>query len=259
MGERAVPIEPASCDRRDAGPLDAALALRLAGRATAVFALLVTSGCQAPAPPFSTPPAAIADPSPVIGDAFHVEKVNIVPGIKREVYVRLPAAVTEDVVKQIANAVKAQDPSVYERTFVVFLLPGMHDGKGAWATAFFNPDLEVRVLGATAEQQSRAAAMSSESPALGRRRLGLWIDDSDLGSGSVWEIYRVRGKTFADETFSDGEVITAELRDVSQGKARKFIVPDRTQETGDHMLVTADGALEFRDNAGLIRRARRLP
>ena len=139
------------------------------------------------------------------------------------------------------------------------MLPGMRDGQGAWATAFFDPDLKVRILGVTKEQLAIAETKKAEPGADSRKRLGLWIDDSQLGSGSVWEIYHLGGKTYADETFEGGGVLTAELRDVSQGGARKFIVPERTQEAGDHMLLTNSGTLEFRDNAGLIRIARRVP
>lgn len=229
--------------------------------ATGALMILSAGACVGPAQPSVEPTATevATPPSRRSEYAFEIEKVNTVPGIKREVYIRINAAVTEDAVKEIATTIKAQDPAFYERTFVVFLLPGMRDGQGAWATAFFDPDLKVRILGVTKEQLARAEAKTIEPTAESRKRLGLWIDDSELGSGSIWEIYQQAGKSYADETFKDGGVLTAELREVHFGKVRKFIVPERTQEAGDHMLITSSGSLEFRDNAGLIRVARRVP
>lgn len=242
-------------------PLRAGLILgRCVAGTMTILAITLTSACEAPPRrPDLNATKATSSPSPEGRHVFDIEKTSVVPGIKREVYVRLSAPVTEEVVSQIASTVKAQDPSVYERTFVVFSLPGMRDGQGAWATAFFEPELKVRILGVTLDQLSLAETKKTEPSVDGRKRLGLWIDDSDAGAGSVWEIYELGGKTYADETFKDGGVLTAELRDVSQGRTRKFIVPERTQETGDHMVVTNAGTLEFRDNDGLIRVARRVP
>lgn len=85
--------------------------------------------------------------------SFTVTESHTVPGIKRSLDVRLNRKVSEETLQAIALKLRAIDPRNYERTFITYYLPDMAIGSGAWATTHFNPDLEVRVLGLTAEAE----------------------------------------------------------------------------------------------------------
>ena len=65
-----------------------------------------------------------------------------------EVNVRLEMAATEDELVAIANEIKNKTRKSYERTNILFWLPGMEVGTGAWARVTFNPDFErVHIMG----------------------------------------------------------------------------------------------------------------
>ena len=66
----------------------------------------------------------------------------------REVVVRLQEPAVEAELEAIANKIKHDKRyKSHERTNVHFYLPGMRVGEGAWATANFNPELRVHILG----------------------------------------------------------------------------------------------------------------
>ena len=67
---------------------------------------------------------------------------------RREVNVRLEMAATEDELVAIANEIKNKTRKSYERTNILFWLPEMEVGTGAWARVTFNPDFErVHIMG----------------------------------------------------------------------------------------------------------------
>jgi hypothetical protein len=65
---------------------------------------------------------------------------------KREVAVRLDERVPESELTAIANEIKNIKRKSYESTNVLYYLPDMVPGEGAWARAHFNPDLKVMVF-----------------------------------------------------------------------------------------------------------------
>ena len=60
--------------------------------------------------------------------------------------IRLNREVQEDVLRSIAMELKSSDRKKYERTFMLYYLPGMEVDAGGWASTHFNPDLEVIIL-----------------------------------------------------------------------------------------------------------------
>ena len=72
----------------------------------------------------------------------------------REVYVRIQGPISEGQVKAIALNVKNSADLEYPKTKVWFLLPGQGKNSGAWASATFRPELEVLIIGASADTQN---------------------------------------------------------------------------------------------------------
>jgi hypothetical protein len=115
--------------------------------------------------------------------SYSIIDSSALPPVKRSVDVRLNKKVSEVTLKAIALKLKAQDPQQYERTFIAYYLPGMVVGAGAWATTHFNPDLEVRILGLTAEEEDK---LLSEPPSQTREVIGRWLDESPhIGSSRM--------------------------------------------------------------------------
>ncbi len=65
--------------------------------------------------------------------------------IKRSVDVQLAKKLTERNIEKIAFAIRSIKRENYERTFILYYLPGMEVGAGAWATSHFDEGGEVEV------------------------------------------------------------------------------------------------------------------
>jgi hypothetical protein len=98
---------------------------------------------QQPRRPFTAP-----DWAPVPEDLdIVVVREDVIPGQFRILDVELNREITEELIAVIANLLRDADDMVYERTYIVYYLPGMRSGEIGWATSHFSPDLEVQVIG----------------------------------------------------------------------------------------------------------------
>ena len=93
--------------------------------------------------------------------------------------VRLEERVLESSIRSIAEEIKSREAEECERTFIVHYLPGMEVDAGGWATSHFTPNLEVRILGMTADQANSAPRLP-DGEVVGRWRrdgplLGGWL------------------------------------------------------------------------------------
>ena len=114
------------------------------------FALLMVGGAMLPPTPDSQP---IQEPTIPDDMSYSIIDSTAIAGIKRSLDVRLNKRVTEDTLRAIALKLKSQDSRDYDRTFITYYLPGMTVGAGAWATTHFTPDLEVKILGLSTEEE----------------------------------------------------------------------------------------------------------
>lgn len=178
---------------------------------------------------------------------------NIVPGIKRSLDIRLNNKVSEKVLRSIAMKLRNADSNSYERTFIGYYLPGMEVNAGSWATTHFNPDLEVRILGLTVEQEQ---ALTQEPEDASREIIGSWLDESPFAGNRI-TIFRKDGKLFMENTYKDGSSGTKEL------VARKSPLGQRFDKVGDSTaggfwILDSNGDLQLRDNEGWIATAKKI-
>ncbi len=95
-----------------------------------------------PRQPF-TPP----DWAPIPDDLeIVVIREDVIPGQFRILDVEISREVDEEMLAMIANLLRDADDMIYQRTYIVYYLPGMRSGEPGWATAHFLPELEVRLL-----------------------------------------------------------------------------------------------------------------
>ena len=189
----------------------------------------------------------------VPGDVrYEVIATNVLPGIKRSLDIRLSRKVSEDVLRTIALELRRRDDREYERTLICHYLPGMTVGAGAWATTHFNRDLEVRILGATVEQEER---MLKEAEVEGEV-IGKWFDEG-LPGGNAIALYRQDKAVYMKLQFSDGSGGSHRMVERVCAEGRRY-EQARGSVHGDYYLVDKDGNLHFGDNEGLFRTARKI-
>ncbi len=184
--------------------------------------------------------------SPLPGDVeFSVIEESTLPGVKRSLDVRITHRVSELELRAIAEDLKNRDPDHYDRTFIVYYLPGMEPGAGGWATSHFDPELDIRILGTTVEQEERLASPSETESA--QDVIGVWASDQPYMPART-TLYREGGKTFILQRYSDGSGSPAEVVESETRSGRRYQKPG----SGDYFLLTSSGELEIRDAEGLI-------
>ena len=172
--------------------------------------------------------------------------------IKRSLDVRLNKRVAEDTLHAIALKLKSQDSRDYDRTFITYYLPGMTVDAGAWATTHFTPDLEVKILGLSTEEEKKL----STAPAPAKREMvGRWLDEIPYASSRI-TIFHEGGKLYVERKFTDGSSLKKELVEKRSPLGRRF---DQVggATAGDHWILDSRGNLQLHDNDGLIRTGKR--
>ncbi len=184
---------------------------------------------------------------------YEIINTNTFLDYKRSLDVRLNKKVSEGILRTIALKLKAQDPRNYERTFICYYLPNMEVGAGAWATTHFNPDLEVRILGLTAEQEE---ALKKQPDDPSREVIGSWLDESPY-LGCKVTIFRQNGKLFMENTYKDGSSGKKEIVEKLSGKVRTFRRKEGSS-VGEFYLIDKQDNLQLWDEEGIITTAKKI-
>jgi hypothetical protein len=178
---------------------------------------------------------------------YEVLRETKIPGIKRSLDVRLSERPDEAGLRDIAMKLKALDPAVYERTFIVYYLPGMEPGAGGWATSHFNPNLEVKILGMTREQEEALTSKIDSSV------LGIWASRGILAA--VVTIERSSKGLLMREKFKDGSERQRLLKEAHEPQPGRRYHYKEGSDIGEHVRINQAGDLEFWDEDGLISTA----
>jgi len=110
-----------------------------------VLGLIVTAGIQS----LFLPDAIFKEPVPRTDREikYKIESEDRLPPYKASVVVRLEEKISREDIQKIAPKNQNDGCRNYDRVYIGYLLPGMVDGEGAWATSHFDPDLEIRLVG----------------------------------------------------------------------------------------------------------------
>ncbi len=191
-----------------------------------------------------------AQPSIPADVSYTISETDVLPGVKRSLTVRLNKKVSEAVLRAIALELRGRDSRSFDRTFIVYYLPGMDLGAGAWATTHFNPTLDVKILGLTSGEET---VLKKASPKSGREVLGEWIDDRPYVASRI-TLYRENGALHVSFAFKDGSVWDNVVRETSSSLGRRFD-PIEGSASGDHWIIDSSGNLLERDSEGHIATA----
>lgn len=171
------------------------------------------------------------------------------PPIKRSLDIRLSRKVSEPELRTVAAYIRAQDARPYERVLILYYLPDMTPGAGAWASTFYDPDLKVKILGTSLEEEAALKPVVVADQEV----LGSWIDDR-AGAASFITLVKVAERFKMLQRFKDGSSMETELKETGHSEGRRFL--DLGSSHGDHFLLKSNGELEIRDAEGLIVRLR---
>jgi hypothetical protein len=181
--------------------------------------------------------------------SFSIIDSRTLPSVMRSLDVRLNRKVSEQTLRAIALKLKAQPPA-YDRTMIFYYLPGMTVGAGAWATTHFTPELEMRIVGLTLEEENKLVAQPEQAS---REIIGRWLDERPF-MGMRITIFREKGKLFYEQMYKDGSSHKRELVERKSSLGRRFDEVEGSR-AGDHWLLDSNGNLQVRDNDGLIATA----
>lgn len=166
---------------------------------------------------------------------------------RRSLDVRLSRRVDQQTLRSLARELRAGSGTDFDRTFIVYYLPGMEVDAGGWATSHFDPDLEVEILGRAEDQDP----LDELRGLYGTHLTGAWENTGPLAAtyvlveeGEGLKLVRV----WPDG--SRGEIPVVEVQS-SQGRR----LEDPENDFGEYYLIR-DGRLELRDSEGVVWSAR---
>lgn len=175
-----------------------------------------------------------------------IEKTNL-GTVKGSIVIRLEKKVTKDLLHKLALNLKEAQPRKYVRLFIEYYLPGMTPGSGAWATSHFNPNLEIRILGTTIEEEKALKAGSKESS---DEIIGEWLDESPY-VGAKYTLMKKNGKIIMVRKFKDGSGSEKEMIQKNHSGKLRFEEKEGN-DFGEYYIIERNGNLGAYDSSGLI-------
>lgn len=144
-------------------------------------------------------------------------------------------------VEQIATlADKFFSSKTKQRRFYIFyLLPGMKDGSGAWATSHFDPELEIEIIGSTPQQDTKSSQLAD---AVDGEVIGKWHEEQYTSSNYI--IYKKDNKIFIKTIFKNGQTSDEELKEKKVNNGIRYEYKEGGFN-GEYFILNSDGGLEF--------------
>lgn len=184
---------------------------------------------------------------------YEIINEDVVPDARRSLDVRLSRKVPPEVLRSLAQKLKDSDSGSYDRTFIGYYLPGQTVNAGGWATSHFKPDLNVKILGVTAEKERELREGNDEVQG---EVIGKWFYEGGFPSGSRIVLFRKDGNLQMKRTYEDGSSATTEMVEKQSSRGRR--IEEKNNDTVDYWLINESGNLESRDDDGLIGTAERI-
>lgn len=182
---------------------------------------------------------------------FYSETVNYsiiskkcIHKVKCSFDIRLSEKVSKKELKKIALNIKNSLDKEYQRIFIVYYLPRGVVGSGGWAISHFNPDLEVKILGSTIEEDQ--ATIKSRKKTQYESVIGKWTDSYN---GCILTLLKKNNTFYLDKAYESGSYqIELEVR-MRNNKKRYYPVENDFDE---YYYINRSKNLEVYDYQGYI-------
>ena len=127
----------------------------------------------------------------------------------------------------------------FNHLWIGYTLKNMKVGSGAWATTHFTPELEVQILGATAEEEKEQNEVSKN--VAGGKTIGQWFEQQATSATYVY--YEKDKKFYMKTVFKDKSSMESEVK---KKKVKNGLRLNDTENThGEYYIITDNGDLEF--------------
>lgn len=161
---------------------------------------------------------------------------------KTNINIRINKKVDEATLKIIAEELKS-DRDGFENLWIFYYLPDMKVGSGAWATTHYSPDLEVKILGST-EEEDETTSQTDDIPG---EVIGKWRSDKSLMGAALIMYKGEDDKLFMQTNFKSGNPMTEELSESSSNGLKRY---DYENTHGEYYLMEKNGNLGMYDSDG---------
>ncbi len=177
---------------------------------------------------------------------YSLIKVNSNSKIKFLADVRIDKKLNDNQLKQIAVQIEDDVGVKSERGSIAFYLPEMRTGSGAWAAVDFTPEISIRIIGQSIEEEQEIMAGIDNI----HDYEGLWSDNFQQGA-MMNRISKDKSLGFVIEIISPSDPKPSEFAD----QLKKTIQNGRViykdiEHPGQYFLVEDNGDLSVYDNDG---------
>lgn len=128
---------------------------------------------------------------------YEILEDDVKRNVKRTVEVEISERMDEETLIALAEKIYALSNVKVERTFIFYRLANGSDGS-AWATTHYEPDLKVRIVGATASDYERIKNTNVSEGEV----LGSWM--SSQGMDSKITAYKKDGQVYIRQLYNIG-------------------------------------------------------
>lgn len=158
---------------------------------------------------------------------------------KNQLTIELNQKLTEGQIATLAEKLFDSKPK-QRRFYIFYLLHGMKNGSGAWATSHFDPELDIQILGSTSQEDENADKVSSEK--IDGNVIGKWREEQYTSSNYV--IYKKGKQTFIKTIYKNGQTSEEEL---TEKKVKNGVRYDYKEGgyNGEYFVLNSNEELEF--------------
>lgn len=164
---------------------------------------------------------------------------------KKSINIRLQHKLTSGQLTEIANYLRRKNKE-YDYLFILYYLPGMVVGNGAYATTHFTPGLSVDMVGSDEFERETEKANKRQVVESGEV-VGKWEDNS-LGHRIIIQIYK-RKNQYIMRHIEGGEYYERKLKYTRFRGLKRFVYDNNF---GEYLLIDKNGNLNFYDEQGFI-------
>jgi len=163
---------------------------------------------------------------------------------KNELTVEINKKITVEQIATLADKFFSSK-SKQRRFYIFYLLPGMKVGSGAWATSHFDPELEIKIIGSTSQQDDNSDKVADA--VIDGEVIGKWHEEKYTSSNYV--IYKKDNKIFIKTIFKNGQVSDEELKEKKVGNGTRYDYK-KGGYNGEYFILNSESGLEFYNSEG---------